>query len=460
MDTARPLEPVTPPALLHGHHGQYRLVRRLSSGGAAEVFLAENVAAGAGAADAHVVVKCLHEPAGVPALLAEARLNARLDHPGIARALDLAEGPNGPSLVLECLHGEDVDHVLDEVRRTGQRVPFGIAARIAADVAAALHHAHERAAADGTPLSVVHRDVTPDNVVVTYAGDVKLLDFGIAKWIGAADKTELGYVKGKAPYLSPEQCLQATVDRRSDVFSMGTLLYELTTLRAPFGDTLGDDEGIMQRIVEGRYTPPDQLVADYPPDLAAIIARCLAPARELRHRDAGELRDELRAVIAAHRWAASAADLAVFLRKLFGERSPPWLDDPPTRIAGVEPPPPPVIVEDDATVIGPPAPRLIAAIGGEAPAVEGVALEPLDDETLVTPWAPPPPVAPAARPASAPAPAPSVTPAAAPAWPRVTDDATRTMVEVAPAGRPWSPARVAVACAATLALALALARLW
>ena len=313
----------------------------------------------------------MHAPvAGWPSAASfadETRLVVQLDHPGIARVLDVAGGVDGPCLILECLHGEDVHVVLDELRRTHRRMTYGIAVRIAADVAAALHHAHVRSGPDGRALEIVHRDVSPSNLLVTYDGAVKLLDFGIAKWTGASERTELGVVKGKTPYLAPEQCVQGLVDGRTDVFALGAVLYEMTTLRAPFGATLGDEAAIMDRIVAGRYEPPARIVEDYPPELAAIVARCLAPVRELRYRTAAELHAELVAVAAARGWAAGDEDLAAWLHDLFGDRSPPWLDDPPTQIVGI-----PAEVDDtgghggDQTVIARPSPRLLEAAGAGA----------------------------------------------------------------------------------------------
>jgi serine/threonine-protein kinase len=200
--------------------------------------------------------------------------------------------------------------------------------------------------------------------------------------------------------------MQGSIDRRSDVFSLGIVLYEMTTLRTPFGDTLGDDAAIMQRIVDGAYPPPAQIVADFPPELAAIIARCLAPVRELRYPDAEELRAELVGLIGRQRWATGPPDLARHLRALFGDRTPPWLDDPPTRIvargaATAEP-------DDEPTVIAPPPPRLLALAGGEAPPpglyavgdairVDAPAAPPGDDTTTLTERRPAPRVAPRAR---------------------------------------------------------------
>ena len=335
--------------LLEGRDGRYRILRRLGEGGAAEIFLAETLAAPH--RHPYVVAKRMRAPGAaddlpVGSLVDEARVVSRLDHPNIARALDVADGAEGLCLILECLHGEDLGEILDEIRRTSRRVPLPVAVAIAADVAAALDHAHERPG-----LGIVHRDVSPANVVLTYAGDVKLLDFGIAKWIGATDRTQLGFIKGKTPYLSPEQCLLAPLDRRSDVWSLGVVLYELVTLRAPFGATPGDDAAIMERIVAGDCPP-----ADVPPPLASILAQCLHPARELRYATAAELRADLLAL----GWAAPREERAAWLRDLFGARNPPWLDEAPTAIA-------PVAAGADDTVIAPPSPRLLALAGGEPP---------------------------------------------------------------------------------------------
>jgi serine/threonine protein kinase len=277
------------------------------------------------------------------ALADEGRLVARLDHPGIPRLLDVADAPDRPCLILECLHGQDLQEILAAVAWTRRPVPCAIAVRIATEVAAALQHAHERTGSDGRPLEIVHRDVSPSNLVVTYAGEVKLLDFGIARWTGVSRHTQVGYVKGKAPYMSPEQCAQGQIDARSDLFSLGAVIYELTTLHTPFGSALGDEDAIMQRIVDGHYPPPEALVPGYPPELSAIVARCLQPSRELRYRSGDELRRDLVAFAARSGWGPSDQDLAGWLRALFGDRNPPWLTGP-TRVAAL-----PSRARDDAT---------------------------------------------------------------------------------------------------------------
>jgi serine/threonine protein kinase len=162
--------------------------------------------------------------------------------------------------------------------------------------------------------------------VITYDGAVKLLDFGIARWTGVTQHTHVGVVKGKAPYTSPEQLLKRSLDGRSDLFSLGAMLYEMTTMRAPFGSALGEDEVIMQRIVEGGYPPPDEIVPGYPPALAAIVARCLEPTPERRYRSGDVLRADLLALDAA----ASDQALARWLRELFGQRNPPWFEEAST----------------------------------------------------------------------------------------------------------------------------------
>ncbi len=342
-------------APLEGWQGsRYRVLRRLKEGGSADIFLAESLVA-THHREKYVVAKRMrgvgeHREA-LSSFDDEAHLIARLVHPGIARLLDIAMSPEGMCLILECLHGEDVDDILAEVTRTHQRVPYGIAVRVAADVAHALHHAHELRGHDGAPLSIVHRDVSPANILITYAGTVKLLDFGIAKWTGTTEHTQIGYVKGKAPYLSPEQCMQSSLDGRSDVFSLGVVLYELTTLMAPFGSTLGDDAAIIDRIIHDRYRQPGELGLDYPPELATIITRCLRPSRELRYRTAAELAADLVSLSARRGWSTSAEDLTRWLRSLFGARKPPWLDDPTTVLVGARPPQLPT--EEEPTVIAP-----------------------------------------------------------------------------------------------------------
>ena len=207
----------------------YTLVAKLGQGGMAEVYLA--LAPGPQGFQKLVVVKRLHmnmedEPMLVAMFLDEARIAARLAHPNVVQTNDVGEHEGSHFIAMEYLEGQPFDRILKHAVRDGERLPMRLAARIIADALDGLHYAHEACDYDGTPLGVVHRDVSPHNLFVTYDGVVKLLDFGIAKATTQVVETRTGLVKGKFAYMAPEQARSAPADRRADVFAMGVVLWE------------------------------------------------------------------------------------------------------------------------------------------------------------------------------------------------------------------------------------------
>ena len=216
--------------------GRYEILRPLARGGMAELFLAR--ATGIQGFEKLVVVKrILPEMARdtdyVEMFLEEARLAAGLHHSNIVQVYDIGEDEAAPFFAMEYLHGEDVRTLLRAAALRRARVPVEHALSIAIGVAAGLHHAHEKRDPDGRPLGIVHRDVSPHNVAVTFDGGVKLLDFGVAKTRRRASATRHGTLKGKLGYMSPEQCRGDELDRRSDVFAVAILLWELLDRPAP-----------------------------------------------------------------------------------------------------------------------------------------------------------------------------------------------------------------------------------
>jgi tRNA A-37 threonylcarbamoyl transferase component Bud32 len=303
--------------------GRYEILRPLARGGMAELFLAR--ATGIQRFEKLVVVKRIlpemaRDTEYVEMFLEEARLAAGLHHSNIVQVYDIGEDEETPFFAMEYLQGEDVRTLFGVAQRRGERVPVEHALSIVIGVAAGLHHAHEQCDADGKPLGIVHRDVSPHNVAVTFDGGVKLLDFGVAKTTTRrrASATRHGTLKGKLGYMSPEQCRGDELDRRSDVFAIAILLWELLTGRRLYGGR--SDWGVMKSIVETDAPRPSLVWHDCPPELEAIVMRGLRREREARQATAEELQLALEAFARERRLAVSTAGLGHYVRELFAAR--------------------------------------------------------------------------------------------------------------------------------------------
>jgi serine/threonine protein kinase len=302
--------------------GKYRLVKQLAIGGMAEVYLAR--ATGIEGFEKLVVLKrILPQYAArrdfVAMFLDEARLAARLHHPNIVQVFDIGAQIGNYYFAMEYVRGEDVRAILSRAARQRTRVPLGCAISIVLDVCRGLHYAHERKDDAGQPLQVVHRDVSPSNVIVTYDGCTKLLDFGVAKARSHSRETQAGTLKGKIAYMSPEQCRGEELDRRSDVFAIGILLFELTT-----GTRLykGRSElEILTKIATHDAPSPAARRPDYPDELARIVGRALTRDRDQRYRTALELERDLEAYARDARLSTSPIDLGEFVCGLFPQRA-------------------------------------------------------------------------------------------------------------------------------------------
>ncbi|MBV1859952.1 MAG: serine/threonine protein kinase, partial [Nannocystaceae bacterium] len=273
--------------------GRYLLFEPLASGGMAELHLA--CVAGAEAFQRVVVVKRIlphraSEPGFLRMLLNEAKLSAQLHHPNIVQVLDLCHVEGEHFIVMEYIHGVDLQKVLREsvARRP---LPLAAALSVVLGVAAGLHHAHEARDAKGDPLYIVHRDVSPSNVIVAQDGVVKVVDFGIAKALAHTEVTSTGTIKGKIGYMAPEQCRGDRVDRRADIYALGVLLYETTLGRRMF---VGDNQfAIMNAVLGGRFAPPSEVDPDYPPAIETVVLRALQTHAEDRYATAAEFIEAL-----------------------------------------------------------------------------------------------------------------------------------------------------------------------
>lgn len=273
---------------------KYALIRRLAVGGMAELFLARCV--GSHGFSKTVVLKRIlpsfaENPAFTTMFLAEARLAAGLDHPNIAHVFDFGEADGSYYFAMEYVRGQDLRQIVRAARKAERAIPLATVIHIITGVLAGLHHAHEHRDVEGRPLEVVHRDVSPANALVTYEGFVKVVDFGIAKAAALGPGTVAGTLKGKISYMSPEQCRGEPVDRRSDIFSVGTLLWELTVGKRLFGSAGADNElALLRKVDEAEVPKPTELVPGYPEWLEAIVLKALSRDREDRYQSALELR--------------------------------------------------------------------------------------------------------------------------------------------------------------------------
>ncbi len=300
--------------------GKYQLLRRLATGGMAEIFLARAQAIH-GFEKQLVLKRILPQHASsddfIRMFLAEARLAATLHHPNIVQVYDIGEEAGTYFFTMEYIQGQDLRGLVRAARRKATPIPLAHILHIIMGMAGGLHHAHEKVGTDGRPLGIVHRDVSPSNVLVTYEGDVKVVDFGIAKAAAAQVSTIAGTLKGKIPYMSPEQCRGEAVDRRSDIFSIGTLLWELTTGKRLFA---GENEfAILNRVAKADVPPPSSVRPEYPPELEAIVMRALSVDAESRYPTAIDLQIDLEDFAREARLPVSSARMGRFMRALFDE---------------------------------------------------------------------------------------------------------------------------------------------
>jgi serine/threonine protein kinase len=267
--------------------GKYQLIRKLATGGMAEVFLAK--AAGPMGFEKTLVVKRIlphlaEDPTFVEMFLSEAKLAAQLNHPNIVQIFDFGEADDAYFLAMEYIDGPNLRVLLKRASQQGMTLPPALCARLVSAACEGLAFAHDFADPNtGEPLGLIHRDISPDNVLVSRQGAVKVVDFGIAKAAGQSHKTQSGVIKGKLAYMPPEQVRAKAMDRRVDVYALGVVLYELLTGHKPFEATT--DASIMQAILFEPMVPAVQHRPELPEPLQRILDRALAKDREQRYPD-------------------------------------------------------------------------------------------------------------------------------------------------------------------------------
>ncbi len=300
-------------------YGKYFLIKKLAEGGMAEIFLAKQL--GVEGFEKNVVIKRMlpHLSAAsdfVSMFLDEARLAASLTHSNIVQISDLGFADGCYFICMEYLAGEDLATVLRTEKRRGHHAPVGILLRVFTEAAIGLHFAHEAVDPKGVPMRLVHRDISPSNIFVTYGGQVKVLDFGIAKAESRVTSTGAGVVKGKYQYMSPEQARGDAIDRRSDIFSLGVSLYEALTGVRPFArDT---DLAVLKAVLGGEYQPLRGLRPDLPLEVEQIVTRAMAQEPEHRYPSALAFAQDIERYVGATTSSTGGQALTHFMTGLFG----------------------------------------------------------------------------------------------------------------------------------------------
>jgi serine/threonine-protein kinase len=296
--------------------GRYAVLRHLASGGMAELYIARQQSVGG--FEKQVVLKILQpryakSPRVVQMFLDEARLAAKLNHPAIVHVYDVADEAGLKYIAMEYIHGETIADIVKRGLAVDRYLPMEHAVHIVRQTAAGLAYAHERKETDGRVVRIVHRDISPTNILVTYEGQTEIVDFGIAR---AQDelREETGILPGKASYMSPEQIRGETVDHRSDIFALGIILYELTLCQRLYR---GPAEAVMKRVVEERVAPPTAIKRDYPAALELIVMRALEKRPQDRYQSAAEMHDDLDEFLNESGLRSGNRRVAIYLGELF-----------------------------------------------------------------------------------------------------------------------------------------------
>jgi serine/threonine-protein kinase len=301
----------------------YKLLRRLAAGGMGEIWLAEQK--GSAGFSKRVVVKTILEcfaddPSLVEMFLDEGRIAANLSHPNIAQTFDLGQcgkGADAPYYIaMEYVHGRDLRDLLITNIDRKQFIPLNLVLRIIADVCQGLHHAHSVKTPEGKPDGIIHRDVSPQNILITFDGVVKIVDFGVAKATERASKTKSGVLKGKYAYMSPEQVRSKPLDARADVFSMGVVMYELVTGRRLF--KRDSEMKTLDAVISAIVPKPRRFDTSVPPEVEKLMLKALSLRPKDRFQSAQEMQLAVENLMIELQLPASSAHLAAFMMEMYG----------------------------------------------------------------------------------------------------------------------------------------------
>src|SRR5436305_5008174 len=275
--------------------GRYHLLDRIAFGGMAEIYRAKTFDANGQphlVAVKRVLAHLAEDDDFIQMLVDEAKIASVLRHGNIARVYEFARAHGEYFIAMEHVDGKDMRTVLERCRTKKKPIPPEHSSYVAAEIAAALHAAHSAVDSRGRPLRIIHRDVSPSNIICSYAGEVKLCDFGIAKATLSKVTTKTGVIKGKVKYMSPEQALGRKLDHRSDVFSLGSCLYEMLTRIPPF--TASNEMDLLIKARDAKFRPIPELVQGIPPELESTCERCVTRLRATLHQPARQVEADLR----------------------------------------------------------------------------------------------------------------------------------------------------------------------
>ncbi|MBS1149562.1 MAG: serine/threonine protein kinase [Myxococcaceae bacterium] len=302
-------------------YGDYQLLKKLATGGMAQIFLARQQ--GMEGFEKFLVVKRIlphlaENDDFIKMFLDEARIAARLNHPNIVQIFNLGAQDDSYFIAMEFIHGEDVRRVWKRADSKNKPIPVPLVARIIMDACGGLDYAHKKVDSQGKPLNIVHRDISPQNILVTFEGGVKVVDFGIAKAADQATVTKSGVLKGKYSYMSPEQASGLKIDRRSDIFALGVVLYELTTGTRLFKRT--NDIQTLNAVTECVVVPPSEINERLPKDFDPIVMKALAKRPEDRYQEAIAFQAALENWVLQNKFPSSSVQLAAFMQDIYAER--------------------------------------------------------------------------------------------------------------------------------------------
>jgi len=298
--------------------GKYYLLDRINVGGMAEVFKAKTV--GVEGFERIVALKRIlpsiaEDEEFITMFIDEAKIAVQLQHANIAQIFDLGKVDDSYFIALEYVYGRDLRGIFDELHRSNQVMPMPQVCYLVMQLCEGLDYAHNKRDAQGRELNLVHRDVSPQNVLVGYEGEVKLIDFGIAKAAGKASKTQAGILKGKFGYMSPEQVRGLPIDRRSDIFALGIVLYEMLTGERLF---IGEsDFSTLEKVRNVEIIPPSSFNSEIPEKLERIVLKALEKNVEDRYQNAIDLHDDLQLFLHSVGQFSSRKDLSAWMKRTF-----------------------------------------------------------------------------------------------------------------------------------------------